>query len=141
MSEADFALLEQHLEAVDLPVRMTLEARDRRVDRVYFPESGFASVVANGSGRSGVEIGVIGREGMTGIPVLLGNGVRVPNETYVQMEGHGQRLPADRLREAIDRSPTLHKQLLGFVHSFMTQTARTAVSNALHKIEERLARC
>jgi hypothetical protein len=44
---------------VELPVRMTLEARHRRVDRVYFPERGMASVVANGSGRSGVEIGVI----------------------------------------------------------------------------------
>ena len=49
LSGRDLALLEPHLEAVDLPVRKSLEARKKRIDHVYFIESGFASVVANGS--------------------------------------------------------------------------------------------
>ena len=49
LSRADFALLMPHLEAVDLPVRKQLEPRNKRVQHVYFMESGFASVVANGS--------------------------------------------------------------------------------------------
>ena len=66
LSRADLRLLEPHLEAVDLPVRRQLEARNKRVENVYFIESGFASVVANGSTKPSIEVGIIGREGMTG---------------------------------------------------------------------------
>jgi CRP-like cAMP-binding protein len=65
-------LLEPHLEAVDLPVRKPLEARKRRIDHVYFVESGFASVVANGTSKPSIEVGIIGREGMTGLAVVMG---------------------------------------------------------------------
>ena len=72
LSRHDLALLEPHLEAVDLPVRKQLETRKRRIDQVYFMEAGFASVVA-GSGERSIEVGIIGREGMTGLAVVLGH--------------------------------------------------------------------
>lgn len=139
LSKADFRLLEPHLETVDLPLRKMLAARNRRVEHVYFPESGFASVVANG-GDIAIEVGIIGREGMTGMSVALGNGDRVPHETYMQLAGHGQRISAEQLRKAIAASVPLHHVLLAFVHCFMTQTAQTALANGRSKIEERLAR-
>ena len=71
LAPADFKLLEPHLAPVDLPVRKVLEHRDRRINNIYFPESGFASVVANG-GKRPIEVGIIGREGMTGLAVVLG---------------------------------------------------------------------
>jgi hypothetical protein len=49
LSRADAQLLEPHLEAVDLPVRRQLHTARRRIERIYFPESGVASIVANGS--------------------------------------------------------------------------------------------
>jgi CRP-like cAMP-binding protein len=58
----------------------------------------------------------------------------------MQIAGTGQRLSADRLREAIRVSVTLHQSLLNYAHQFMTQMADTALSNGRHKIEERLAR-
>src|SRR5438552_8092356 len=58
LSRRDFALLEPHLEAVDLPVRKPLETRRRRIDQVYFIESGFASVVANGTDKPSIEVGI-----------------------------------------------------------------------------------
>jgi CRP-like cAMP-binding protein len=96
LSRADFRLLEPHLEAVDLPVRTQLEARGKRVEQVYFLESGIASVVANGE--RPIEVGIIGREGMTGLSVVMGSNDPVANETYMQMAGNGQRMPADHLR-------------------------------------------
>ena len=138
LSRADFRLLELHLEAVDLPLRKVLAARNRRVEQVYFIESGLASVVANGE--QAIEVGIIGREGMTGASVVMGNGDRVPHETYIQMAGHGLRLPAGELRKAVTASTALHHVLLGYVHSFMTQTTQTALANGRSKIEERLAR-
>ena len=138
MSRADAQLLEPHLEAVDLPLRKQLQARNKRVAQVYFIESGIASVVANGG--QAIEVGMIGREGMSGVSVLLGDGERVPHETYMQLAGSGQRMSAAALREAIRASDTLHQLLLRYVHSFMTQTTQTALANGRSKIEERLAR-
>ena len=138
LSRADYRLLEPHLEAVDLPVRMVLAARNKRVENVYFPESGFASVVANGE--SELEIGMIGREGMTGVSVIMGDDTRAPHQTYMQVAGQGQRLSAEHLREAIGASGSLLKVLLLYAHSFMTQSTETALANGRHKIEERLSR-
>jgi CRP-like cAMP-binding protein len=138
LSRADARLLEPHLEAVDLPVRKPLQARNKRVEQVYFLDSGVASVVANGE--RAIEVGMIGREGMVGVPVILGNGDRFPNEIYMQVAGNGQRLSANVLREAIGASATLHQVLLHFVHFFMAQATETALANGRSKIEERLAR-
>jgi CRP-like cAMP-binding protein len=140
LSPADFGLLEPHLEAVDLPVRKQLEARNKRVVNVYFLESGIASVVANGAGERSIEVGIIGREGMSGLSVVMGNNDRAPHETYVQLAGNGQRIAADNLRQAIDASVALHRVLLRYAHAFMTQTTQTALANGRSKIEERLSR-
>jgi len=58
----------------------------------------------------------------------------------MQIAGNGLRLSARELRKAIRASTALHHVLLGYVHSFMTQTTRTALANGRSKIEERLAR-
>jgi hypothetical protein len=64
------------------------------------------SVVADGAPDQHVEVGMIGREGMTGLAVVLGTD-RTPNETFVQNAGAGQRLSADSLRDAMGKSSTL----------------------------------
>ena len=139
LSRQEFALLEPHLEAVDLPVRKTLEARRKRIDQVYFIESGFASVVANGTNKPSIEVGIIGREGMTGLAVVMGHD-RAQHETYIQVAGRGLRISAAKLREADERSMTLHRAILRYAHAFLLQTTTTALANGRSKIEERAAR-
>jgi len=131
-------LLEPHLEAIDLPVRKQLETRKRRIDQVYFMEAGFASVVA-GSGERSIEVGIIGREGMTGLAVVLGHD-RAQHATYIQVAGKGLRIGAAKLREANERSTTLHRAMLRYANAFLLQTTTTALANGRSKIEERLAR-
>jgi CRP-like cAMP-binding protein len=139
LSRADFALLQPHLVAVDLPVLMQLETGNKRIDAVYFLERGFASVVADGSGERGIEVGIIGREGMTGLSVVMGND-RSPHDTYIQAAGAGQRIGAAKLRWAMDRSVQLHRSLLRYAHAFLIQTTQTALANGRSKNAERLAR-
>jgi CRP-like cAMP-binding protein len=139
LSPADLGLLEPHLEPVDLPIHRPLEGRNRRIDHVYFIEAGFASVVANGSGKPSIEVGIIGREGMTGLAVVVGY-QRASHDTYVQAAGTGQRIRADKLREADERSNTLHWAMLRYAHAYLLQTTATALANERSKIEERLAR-
>jgi CRP-like cAMP-binding protein len=135
----DFALLEPHLEPIDLPVKKRLGTSKRRIDQVYFIEEGFASVVANGSSKPSIEIGIIGREGMTGLTVLLG-GERTFHDSYIQVAGKGQRISAAKLREVDERSPTLHRAMLRYANQFLLQTTTTALANGRSKIDERLAR-
>lgn len=118
LTVSDFQLLEGDLEEVDLPVRKILERPRRRIDTVYFPESGFASVVANGAGKKPIEVGIIGREGMTGLPLLLGH-ERPRNETYIQVAGKGQKLKASVLNKALNSSSSLHRSMLRYVNSFL----------------------
>ena len=139
LSTSDFNLLAPHLEAVTLGLRKMLEKPNKRIEAVYFPETGFASVVAVQRNGKEVEVGLIGREGMTGLPIVLGNH-RSPHATYIQAAGKGQCIPASELRQAIQASVSLRDSLLKFVQAFGVQTTHTAICNAQSKIEVRLAR-
>jgi CRP-like cAMP-binding protein len=139
LSRPNLALLKPHLEAVDLPLLTPLEKASSRIDTVYFIDHGFASVVADGPGKRDIEVGIIGREGITGLAVLLGDD-RARHTTYMQAAGAGQRISATRLRQAISESASLHQALLRYVNAFLIQTTETALANGRSKNEERLAR-
>ena len=81
LSKEDANLMAPALQKVDLPLRKQLESRNRRIEYVYFIDHGIASVVADGSGRGGIEIGIIGREGVTGLAVLMGETARRTKRT------------------------------------------------------------
>ena len=98
------ALLKPDLEPIDLPLRHVLEVPNKSISHSYFIEYGLASIVA-ANGHKRLEVGLIGCEGMTGIPIVLGND-RSPNETFMQVPGNGIRITADKLREAISQTVT-----------------------------------
>ena len=139
LSDSDFDLIGAHLEAISLQPGDVLEKSSRAIDHVFFPESGVLSVVPSVSRDHPVEVGVVGREGMSGVAVVMGSD-RSQNNVFVQIAGHGQRLSSERLRIAMEKSPSLRTLFLGFVQALMTQTAQTAVANGLGKLDERLAR-
>jgi CRP-like cAMP-binding protein len=86
LSRSDLAVLKPHLEPVELPVLKQLEGAGKQIDTVYFIDCGFASVVADGPGKREIEVGIIGREGMTGLAVVLGQD-RARHTTYIQVAG------------------------------------------------------
>ncbi|HZZ25438.1 MAG TPA: Crp/Fnr family transcriptional regulator [Roseiarcus sp.] len=120
-------------------MRKYLERPNGRIEAAYFPEAGFASVVAVQSNGEQVEVGLIGREGMTGLPIVFGNH-RSPHATYIQAPGMGKCILATELRKATQASLSLRDSLLKFVQAFGVQTAHTAVSNAQSRLDARLAR-
>jgi CRP-like cAMP-binding protein len=139
MSREDFALLKPKLEPLTLKTKQMLEPADKPIKHNYFIASGLASVIAIGKNGYRFEVGIIGREGITGLPVVLGND-RSPNETFIQVEGTGARISADDLRRAMRKSESLTRVLLNFVNAFLIQTSHTALSNGTASIEQRLAR-
>jgi CRP-like cAMP-binding protein len=139
MSAADLALLRPHLRLVAMTVFKDMERPNQRIDAIYFMEAGIASVVAVQPDKTKIEVGLIGREGMTGIAVVLGSS-QTPHSTYIQVAGEGLRMPAKELRRAMDASESLRSLLLKFAQVFMVQTAHTAIANARSHIDQRLAR-
>src|SRR5215207_9926901 len=133
-----FGLLQPHLEPMPLDLRQWLIEAGEPIQHVYFPEHGIVSIVADTSeGR--IEVGLIGPEGMAGLPVVLGI-ERSPHSYLVQAAGEALRVPAPDLRTALRQSPSLHAGFLRYAHALMVQTAQTAYANAGFTIEARLAR-
>ena len=139
LSQTDFALLQPNLRSVPMAVFKDMERPNRRIETVYFMETGIASVVAVQPDETRAEVGLIGREGMTGIAVVMG-GDQSPHSTYIQVAGEGQRIAANELRKAMDKSATMRSLFLKFAQAFMVQTAHTATANARAHIDQRLAR-
>jgi CRP-like cAMP-binding protein len=138
LSEKDFALLEPYVERLDLPVRTMLEKRNKRVEHVYFIDSGMVSIVSNG--KQEVEVGVVGREGMTGVSVVLGSDKPTVYETYVQIAGSGRRVTSKLMRQAMGASPTLSSAVLAYTQTFLAQVTQTAAANARGTLDQRLSR-
>lgn len=139
LTPSDFALLKPDLENVELPIRRQLELRGRAIDYVYFLETGLASMVVGAGANHNIEVAIVGREGMTGLPVLMGV-ERATHETFIQAAGRGWRLASGRLSAAMEQSPSLQRTLLRYVHTLVTQMAYTSLANGRYTIEERLAR-
>ena len=135
----DFDAVRPHLEALNLPLRLELEKPGRRIDNVYFLESGIASVVAVQSNDTRVEVGLIGCEGMSGVAIVLGD-QQSPNQTYMQLGGAGHRISADALRTVMAKNAGVQMIFLKYVQAFLVQTSHTAICNARSHLDARLAR-
>jgi CRP-like cAMP-binding protein len=139
LSTENRALLAPHMERVSMVVSHTLEKPNEPITSVYFPEDGVVSVVGTSKAMGELEIGIIGKEGMTGLMVVLGNG-QTPLHTYVQVAGSALVIGAENLRNAMAESPTIRDLLLLYVQVFVIQTSQTALSNATALLPQRLAR-
>ncbi|HST95271.1 MAG TPA: Crp/Fnr family transcriptional regulator [Microvirga sp.] len=138
LSPEDFASLQAHLEPVKFELRQVLIEPNQPIEHVYFPEAGMSSVT-NNSADGKIEVGVIGWEGMVGLPLVLGVD-RSPYEVFIQMPGHGWRIAARDLEQAIRQNPSLHRHLLRYAQANAVQVSETAFANANNDIEARLAR-
>ncbi|MCJ2106745.1 Crp/Fnr family transcriptional regulator [Methylobacterium sp. E-041] len=135
----DFALLQPHLDEVPLAVGEMLIAADTPIPRVWFVERGIVSLIAASADAGQIELGLVGREGMVGVPVLLGAG-RTPDEGRVQMAGMAWSMPGGKMREALRDSPGLRDGLLRYAQASNVQVASMALANGRYGLERRLAR-
>jgi CRP-like cAMP-binding protein len=139
MRQEDWALLAPHLEETPLKERQVVEVPSKPITHVHFIEVGVVSVVAVNQEDHRIEVGVIGNEGMTGVPLVMGD-TRAQHSAYMQIAGHGHRIAAQPFVEALKKSPSLSALMLKSAQAFMIQTAHTALANGRAKLEERLAR-
>jgi len=139
LSVEDRALIEPHLELVDVPKRTMLESAGVAPAHSYFPISGVASVITYTKGDRQIEAGLFGYEGMSGISAIT-TGTCSPNDIFMQIPGMALRIETNRFSDLQQANWTLHTHFLRYIHSIIIQLAQTALSNGQAKLEERLAR-
>jgi CRP-like cAMP-binding protein len=135
----DQALVTPDLERVSIKRGDILEAAGEPIPYVYFPNEGLISVVARMQDGKPVEVGMVGREGMTGAPVVLDDLLAL-NEVRVQIGGAAVRIPSAVLRRLVSKSPSLHAVFLRYVQVLTSQVAQTAVAATHFTVRARLAR-
>ena len=138
-SASDFALLAGSLVLHECPRGDVISESNQQLQFAYFPEKGMVSIVAESPEGQVAEAGIIGREGFIHPCLVLGSDI-VPFKIQVQMPGDAYRMPAADLLAATKRSSTLRDTLLLFTHLATVQGSFSTLSNAVHQVEERLAR-
>src|SRR5919107_5063205 len=139
LPSADLARLWPRLEAVELPLRKVLHAPGKPIEAVYFPETGYVSMLAYMEDGDAAEVGMIGIDGMIGLPILLGAD-HDDIEAMVQSPGTALRMDATAFRDALEGVPAFRALLLRYALVHHGQVARTAACNGRHHTDQRLAR-
>jgi CRP-like cAMP-binding protein len=137
--DEEFRAIRPYLQFVDFPHHLSLHEPHRPVKYAHFPNEGLISLVVELKDGKTVEAGLVGNEGATGMPAILGLR-RSPLREIVQIAGNGFRARVDALKELLPSVPKLQANLSCYAAGLAMQVAQTAACNRLHKIEERLAR-
>ena len=127
------------LTPVSLSQGETLYETEDRIRYVYFVNTGVVSLVTHLKEGAGVEVGLVGNEGMAGLSVALGDDVS-PNQAIVQIAGGGMRMEAAALREELKGGGLLQPLLLRLTLALLRQVSQSAACNRSHHVAERLAR-
>jgi CRP-like cAMP-binding protein len=135
----EYERLAPHLEFIHANHGQIFYQTNQTIDYVYFPDKAMISLVSQMADGGSVEVGVVGFEGMLGLPFVLGV-EESPHETIVQIHDGAARMPAHLLREEFKRGGVLQDVLLRYTQSLLIMTAQVAACNRAHLVEERLAR-
>ena len=136
----DFERLAPHLECVPLEQDQMLAPAGQPIEHVYFPDGGIASIVVIGFNDGRTEVGIFGRDGMSGLPVLLGADSS-PQEVFMQVNGTtALRIRTAAFLAAVHDSRTMQALFLRYVQTLLIQSSQSTVANAHDTIETRLAR-
>lgn len=138
LTREEYERLAPHLEPVSLSLRQVLFRPDDEIRHVHFPATAIISLLTDLEDGSGVEVGLVGYEGMVGISAILG-GTETKVAT-VQGDGMALRLGVGKLLEEFQKGGRLQKSLLRYTHALMTQISQSVVCNARHNVKGRLAR-
>ena len=127
------------LEAVQLNYGQVLYEPEGRIHHVYFPVDSLVSLLTAVDKTRTLEVGMVGNEGMVGMPMALGIGVSAVR-ALVQGSGTAMRMTAKRFRREFSKNPLLQRALFRYTHLLMAQVSQTAACNRFHEAEARLAR-
>ena len=135
----DYRRMLAGLEPVTLTYGQVLYEPGAQIRHVYFPNDALISLLTIVEGHLALEVGLVGREGMLGIPLVLGIKVS-PVRALVQGSGTAMRMSTARFHKEFRQSMPLQSELYRYTYLLMAQVTQTAACNRFHVVEARLAR-
>lgn len=136
---SEYKRLQLHLEPVTLKFGQVLYNPGKPIRHVYFPVDCLISLLTAVDKRRTLEVGMVGSEGMAGMPFILGMGVSGVR-AVVQGGGSALRMASAPFRTEFDRNRPLQEALFKYLYVLMAQISQTAACNRFHEAEPRLAR-
>jgi CRP-like cAMP-binding protein len=140
LSPEVFDRLAPHLVQVSLAQGEIVHAPNEPLIHLYFPLDCLFSVVITMQNGATAEVGMVGSREVLGINAVMGDNETTQTTYVVQVAGSALKIHAAILREELNRGGELHDLLLRYMQAFLAQVSQTAACNALHVLEQRLAR-
>ncbi|HVF92074.1 MAG TPA: Crp/Fnr family transcriptional regulator [Blastocatellia bacterium] len=137
LPDSELAQLLPRLEPCPLSAGQVIYEIGARIDYVYFPESGLASLVSYTQEGNSLEMAIVGYEGMIGLPAFLGTDISA-YRVIMQMKGHALKMKADVFRSECERLHSLQSLMLRYAQTSITHISQTALCTRFHDIELRL---
>ena len=135
----EYLRLTDELEPVALTYGEVLYQPGERIKHIFFPNDCIVSLLTLVDRHNALEVGLVGREGMLGVPLALAISIS-PVRALVQGSGTAMRMKAAPFLKALRQSPALQRELHHYTYSLMAQITQTAACNRFHVVEARLAR-
>jgi CRP-like cAMP-binding protein len=135
----EFTRLLPHLETVYLDKGEIVYLTGDDIQFAYFLVSGLLSFLFTTETGSTIEVGMVGNEGIVGVPVILRNPV-IPYAVTVQVVTEAFKIRAEALREEFDRGEMLHELVLRYLNVLIVQISQSCICNRFHTLGETLSR-
>lgn len=135
----EYNLVFRRLEFAPLPTASLLNEIFEPIKFAYFVNSGLASILVVMSDGKSVEVGITGKEGFVGVPLLVGL-KSSPTRVVMQVHGSGFRVTIKDLAELLTDCPSLKNSLNRYSQQLAIQAVQVAACNRLHEVDQRLAR-
>lgn len=139
MSQADADHFFAHLHPVSLSLRQIVYEVGAPLEHVYFVEDGVVSLITKMTSGETIEAGMIGPEGMVGLPALFGD-EKSGQHALVQAPGTALRMNAADCIAAFDQSAQVRSVMMRYTGVLLSVGMRTAACNTLHSLRQRSAR-
>jgi CRP-like cAMP-binding protein len=139
LPEAEYAALAKFLVPVDLPLGTKLSEPNEPIEHVYFLNHGLISTDALTKSGESVEVGVIGREGFSGLPALLDQ-PQMSHSVIIQGVGNGLRIRSSIVRDEFRKGGVFQQLVHAFSYLQLVQVTQSVLCNRMHEVEGRLAR-
>ena len=139
LPRADYKELQKDLQDVTLPQGRVLFESRKRITHVYFPQQCVISLVAPIDGEKGVEVAIVGNEGMAGLSVFLGVDT-ASIQAVVQIPDAARRLTVAAFQRALARGTAMRRLMLRYSDAMLSQLAQCSACNQRHRVVQRCAR-
>lgn len=137
--DKEWQVISSKLRVHEMPSHFVMHEPHEASKFLYFPQSGLISLVVFMQDGRTVEAGIVGNEGIVGMPAMMGYS-RHPLQEVVQISGAALRIPLGDFRKLAPRLPQLLNSANRYMASLGLQVAQTAACNRVHDLEQRLAR-